>query len=164
MRRFVAFIVVFTILTSLIAIFLLSSCSSNESNNYDDQSAFPPEEILYLGGASILNKFSVYGGPYSESANKEIIIFVPFQLIKEGFNGVVMGIKEDGTQDNLLQTDDFEPGTYITLTKEEYAPYSRLILMLDYSWAGTLMSMRTIDLYTLDEQSSISNELNLKNE
>lgn len=155
MRRF--FLIV------LASMVLFSGCSIFNIKNDRNQLEAPPEDILYLGGAPILNKFSADGGPSSENVNGEIIIFVPFQLVTEGFNGVVLGTKADGTQENLRSTDDFKPGTYLTITKEEYAPYTRLIMMLDYSWHGTLLSMRTIDLYTLEEQSSIIQEFGKNN-
>lgn len=121
----------------------------------------PPESILYLGGAVTLHQFEVVGGPGDPTGGSEIIFRTPIVLEKEGFHLAVVGTTEDDKQDILFTEADIVPQNYYAITEEQYSKYSSLILYLDYTWYGTLMSQRIVDLLTLEELSSVKSEFHL---
>lgn len=151
-------------LLCLVLILLLSlGCSSQTQETsvpetVKSSQACPPESLLYLGGAAILNDFSVTGGPSDAGGQKDIVVFVPFTLVKDGFYFSIVGEKDDGSQTILATQDDLEPGSYLKITEDQYTDFDSFSLTMDYTWEGTLMSMRTINLFTMEEQSSVTQE------
>lgn len=141
---------------------ILCACSPNADNTTDPSTSplrsCPPESLLYLGGAAILNEFTVTGGPSDAGGQKDIVVFVPFTLVKDGFYFAIVGEKDDGTQTILATQDDLEPGSYLKITEDQYTDFDSFSLTMDYTWEGTLMSMRTINLFTMEEQSSVTQE------
>ena len=135
----------------LAVILLLTGCSSSSQKS-------PPESILYLGGAAILEEFEIDGGPGASNGMSSILIRIPVTLEMEGFHFAVIGITPDGTQDIIYTKNDLVPASYLPIGKEIYGDYAKLTLFMDYSWNGALMSMRTVNLLTLEEQSSIAKE------
>lgn len=121
----------------------------------------PPESILYLGGAVTLHQFEVVGGPGDPERCSVILIRTPIVLEKEGFHLAVVGTTEDDEQDILFTEADIVPENYYAITEEQYSKYSSLILYLDYTWYGTLMSQRIVNLLTLEELSSVESEFRL---
>lgn len=120
---------------------LLVGCSKSDCG--------PPEELLYLGGAPILNEFSTSGGSSEASgAQSDIIIFVPLNLVEDGFSASILGTAEDGAQINLLHGASLSPGEYYAISKDTYSNYDELSLHITYMWNGKMMSMRVIDLFS----------------
>lgn len=109
----------------------------------------PPRELWYLGGAPILEAFSTSGAAAKPSGDlTDIVIFVPFQLVQDGFSASILGTTKEGTQDNLLESKELTPGEYYVVSSDTYRKYESLSLHLTYSWDGQVMSMRVIDLYS----------------
>ena len=140
----------------LVLILFLSACSPSAQ-----EPPCPPESILFLGGAAILNEFHIEGGPGDPDRGSSIVIRTPIKLEKEGFHFAVVGFTEDEKQDVLFTEADIAPMSYFVINEEQYRDYAKLVLFLDYSWYGTLLSMRTVDLLTLEEQSSVAKEFDL---
>ena len=136
----------------LALVFCLSACTAAP--------AVPPESILYLGGAPILERFTVDGGPGAgvNGTDLDIVLLIPPNYESEGFHAVCIGYYEDGTQKTIFTEADLTPESYYVINKETYKDFTRLSLCLDYTWNGTLMSMRVIDLLTLEEHSSVITE------
>lgn len=135
---------------------VFSACTTQAENTVSHAS--PPESILYLGGAAILDEFEIKGGPGAFDGTTQIIIRTPTKLEKEGLHFAVIGITEDGTQETLFTESDVVAASYFTIGEEVYCDYVELTLFMDYTWNGILMSMRTINLLTLEEQSSVLQE------
>ena len=135
---------------------LFSACSIQS-----DVNSPPPESILYLGGAAILDEFHIEGGPGDPDGASDIIIRTPIKLEQEGFHFAVIGVTEDETQETIYTEDDITPASYLVIDEEIYCDYVKLTLFIDYSWNGTLMSMRIVNLLTLEEQSSVATEFDL---
>lgn len=121
----------------------------------------PPESILYLGGAPILDEFQIEGGPSDPDGGSSIVIRSPVKLEKEGFHFAVVGFYEDETQVIIFSDEDIAPMNYYVISEEEYRDYTKLILFLDYTWDGTLMSQRIVDLLTGEDQSSVTKEFDI---
>ena len=121
----------------------------------------PPESILYLGGAPILDEFQIEGGPSDPDGGTSIVIRSPVKLEKEGFHFAVVGFYEDETQVIIFSDEDIAPMNYYVISEEEYRDYTKLILFLDYTWDGTLMSQRIVDLLTGEDQSSVTKEFDI---
>lgn len=134
---------------------LLSACAVSEP------AQMPPESILYLGGAAILDGFSIEGGPSSQDGGKSIVILSPSDLEKECFHLAVIGTREDGTQDTLFTDADILPLNYYVIEEETYRSYVELMLYMDYSWNEIRMSTRNVNLLTLEEFSSVETEFDL---
>lgn len=121
----------------------------------------PPESILYLGGAHILERFTVSGGPGDGVDGTSIVIQVPPVYEKEGFHAMCVGYHEDGSQETIFTEEDLTPESYYVIEKETYQKFQRLSLCLDYTWYGTLMSMRIVELLTGEEHSSVATEFDV---
>ena len=138
---------------------MISACTISEP--VSDNAQLPPEGILYLGGAAILDDFSIEGGPGSNDGEKSIVIRTPINLEKECFHLAIIGTMEDGTQDTLFTEADILPLSYYVIEEETYRSYVELMLYMDYTWNGIRMSTRNINLLTLEEFSSVSTEFDL---
>ena len=123
----------------------------------------PPESILYLGGAPILDQFKIEGGPGTgfNNTDLDIVIWIPGNFMNECFHAVCVGVYEDGTQDTVFTEAELTPNGYFGIGKEIYGKYTQLTLYLDYSWNGTLMSQRIVDLLTGEEHSSVTKEFGI---
>ena len=138
---------------------MISACTVSEP--VSDSVQMPPESILYLGGAAILDGFSIEGGPSSHDGMKSIVILSPPDLEKECLTLAIIGTTEDGTQDILFTEADILPSNYYVIEEETYRSYVELMLWMDYSWNGIRMSTRNVNLFTLEEFSSVATEFNL---
>lgn len=141
------------LLTAILLCGSLAACAPKEGFQSP-----PPKSIVYLGGASILNQFSVTGGPGDPSGQKDIVVSVPSTLVMDGFHFAIVGEMNNGAQTILVTEEDLEPGSYLTITEEEYADYDTFSLTMDYTWEDTLMSMRNINLLSMEDVSSLSQE------
>lgn len=141
---------------------ILCACSPNADNTTDPSTSplrsCPPESLLYLGGAAILNEFTVTGGPSDAGGQKDIVVYVPSTLVMDGFHFAVVGETNDGTRTIMITQDVLTPGSYFVIEQEQFADFDTFSMTMDYSWEGTLMSMRNINLLTLEEASSVSQE------
>lgn len=140
---------------------LLCACGAETTPTTEAEAVLPPREILYLGGAHILEQFTVTGGPGSTDGQDTIVIMITPNLVMDGFHLAIAGFYEDGSQDVLVTERDIEPAQYYTIEKDTYSAYSELILYLDYTWNGDLMSQRIVNLLTLEDWSSVRQELGL---
>ena len=114
----------------------------------------PPKELWYLGGAPILDEFYTTGGPEGPEEPRgvptTIVIYVPLNLVQDGFSAGILGITADGELEDLLLHETLTPG-YYTIPKDVYEKYESMTLSLSYSWQGEMMSMRVIDLFTHED-------------
>ena len=140
----------------LALVLCLSACTTTAQ-----EPPCPPESILYLGGAPILDEFQIEGGPSDPEGGTSIVIRSPVKLEKEGFHFAVVGFYEDETQVMVFSDEDIAPMNYYVISEEEYRDYTKLILFLDYTWYGTLMSQRIVDLLTGEDQSSVTKEFDI---
>lgn len=118
------------------------------------QDGAPPKELWYLGGAPILDEFYTTGGPEGPEEPRgvptTIVIYVPLNLVQDGFSAGILGITADGELEDLLLHETLTPG-YYTIPKDVYEKYESMTLSLSYSWQGEMMSMRVIDLFTHED-------------
>ena len=115
------------------------------------QDGAPPKELWYLGGAPILDEFYTTGGPEEpRGVPTTIVIYVPLNLVQDGFSAGILGITADGELEDLLLHETLTPG-YYTIPKDVYEKYESMTLSLSYSWQGEMMSMRVIDLFTHED-------------
>ena len=118
------------------------------------QDGAPPKELWYLGGAPILDEFYTTGGPEGPEEPRgvptTIVIYVPLNLVQDGFSAGILGITADGELEDLLLHETLTPG-YYTIPKDVYEKYESMTLNLSYSWQGEMMSMRVIDLFTHED-------------
>lgn len=118
------------------------------------QDGAPPKELWYLGGAPILDEFYTTGGPEGPEEPRgvptTIVIYVPLNLVQDGFSAGILGITADGELEDLLLHETLTPG-YYTIPKDVYEKYESMTLNLDYSWQGEMMSTRVIDLFTHED-------------
>lgn len=140
------------ILRSIQSLFLILIFAAAVTGCAKEEAApAPPRQLWYLGGAPILADFSVSGGPADSSAKPiSITIYVPLNLVQDGFGAAILGTAPDGTQTNLLLEKTLEPG-YYNIEPEEYEAYESLTLHLSYHWAGEMLSMRVIDLFSQED-------------
>lgn len=108
-----------------------------------------------------MEQFTVTGGPGSTDGQDAIVIMITPNLVMDGFHLTIAGFYDDGSQDVLVTERDIEPAQYYTIEKDTYSAYSELILYLDYTWNGDLMSQRIVNLLTLEDWSSVRQELGL---
>lgn len=95
-----------------------------------------------------MNKFSTTGGENLISGEKsDIVIYVPLDLVEEGFAASILGMTEDD-EVNLLHGTDLTPGEYYIVSYDDYCKFSNLSLHLTYAWNGHVMSRRVIDLFS----------------
>ena len=115
------------------------------------QDGAPPKELWYLGGAPILDDFSTSGGPEDPSGvPTTITVYVPLNLVQDGFSAGILAETAGGEQEDLLLHETLTPG-YYTIPKDIYQKYESMTLNLDYSWQGEMMSTRVIDLFTHED-------------
>ena len=115
------------------------------------QDGAPPKELWYLGGAPILDDFSTSGGPEEpDGVPTTIVIYVPLNLVQDGFSAGILAETADGEQEDLLLHKTLPAGHY-TIPKDVYEKYESMTLSLSYSWQGEMMSMRVIDLFTHED-------------
>ena len=115
------------------------------------QDGAPPKELWYLGGAPILDDFSTSGGPEEpDGVPTTIVIYVPLNLVQDGFSAGILAETADGEQEDLLLHKTL-PAGYYTIPKDVYEKYESMTLLISYSWQGELMSMRSIDLFTHED-------------
>lgn len=134
MKKFIAVLMVAILSLSLVG------CGKQETA--------PPRELWYLGGASILDGFEVTA--CASEGSGDIVLFIPFDFVAEGFRAsTVQDSKEE--QVNLLKDVTFSPGSYYAIPEEAYQGMDTLYLHLEYSWEGTTLSQRWIDLFTGEE-------------
>ena len=145
-----------------ISFLLIALCMMISACAVSEPAQTPPESILYLGGAAILDGFSIEGGPSSQDGRKSIVILSPPDLEKECFHLAIIGTKEDGTRDTLYTEADILPLTYYVIEEEAYRSYVELMLYMDYSWNGIRMSTRNVNLLTMEEFSSVATEFDLE--
>lgn len=147
------------ILILMAAIFLLllslTGCSHSDSvadsTQNRSQDGAPPKELWYLGGAPILDDFSTSGGPEEpDGVPTTIVIYVPLNLVQDGFSAGILAETADGEQEDLLLHKTLPAGHY-TIPKDVYEKYESMTLSLSYSWQGEMMSMRVIDLFTHED-------------
>ena len=63
------------------------------------QDGAPPKELWYLGGAPILDDFSTSGGPEEpDGVPTTIVIYVPLNLVQDGFSAGILAETADGEQ------------------------------------------------------------------
>lgn len=114
----------------------------------------PPKELWYLGGAPILDDFYTTGGPEGPEEPRgvptSIVIYVPLNLVQDGFSAGILGMTADGESEDLLLHKTLPTG-YYTIPKDVYEKYESMTLLISYSWQGELMSMRSIDLFTHED-------------
>lgn len=111
----------------------------------------PPKELWYLGGAPILDDFSTSGGPEEpDGVPTTIVVYVPLNLVQDGFSAGIIAETADGEQEDLLLHKTLPTG-YYTISEDIYQKYESMTLNLSYSWQGELMSMRVIDLFTHED-------------
>ena len=129
-------------------IFLIVMCCLFFSYGCHKSIDSPPEALWYLGGAPILADFSTTGGENLVSGEKsDIVIYVPLDLVEEGFAASILGMTEDD-EVNLLHGTDLTPGEYYIVSYDDYCKFSNLTLHLTYAWNGHVMSRRVIDLFS----------------
>ena len=122
--------------------------ATDASNSQDGAS---PKELCYLGGAPILDDFSTSGGPEGpDGVPTTIVIYVPLNLVQDGFSAGIIAETADGEQEDLLLHETLTPGHY-TIPKDVYEKYESMTLNLTYMWQGEPMSMRVIDLFTHED-------------
>lgn len=122
--------------------------ATDASNSQDGAS---PKELCYLGGAPILDDFSTSGGPEGpDGVPTTIVIYVPLNLVQDGFSAGILGMTADGESEDLLLHKTLPTG-YYTIPKDVYEKYESMTLLISYSWQGELMSMRSIDLFTHED-------------
>ena len=115
------------------------------------QDGAPPKELWYLGGAPILDDFSTSGGPEEpDGVPTTIVIYVPLNLVQDGFSAGILGITADGELEDLLLHETLTPG-YYTIPKDVYEKYESMTLLISYIWQGEMMSSRSIDLFTHED-------------
>lgn len=115
------------------------------------QDGAPPKELWYLGGAPFLDDFYTSGGPAEpDSVPTSIVIYVPLNLVQDGFSAGILAETADGEQEDLLLHKTLPTG-YYTIPKDVYEKYESMTLNLSYSWQGEMMSMRVIDLFTHED-------------
>lgn len=114
----------------------------------------PPKELWYLGGAPILDEFYTTGGPEGPEEPRgvptTIVIYVPLNLVQDGFSAGILGITADGELEDLLLHETLTPG-YYTIPKDVYEKYESMTLLISYIWQGEMMSSRSIDLFTHED-------------
>lgn len=110
----------------------------------------PPRELWYLGGAPILDGFQVVSTP-GEDRQLDIVLFIPFDFVEEGFFCDAQGETRDGQVVHLLEGVTFTPGSYHGIPWEACQELDSLVLSLTYSWDGTVLSSRYLDLLTGEE-------------
>ena len=111
----------------------------------------PPKELWHLGGAPILDEFFTSGGPEDPSGvQTTLIVFVPLNLVQDGFSAGIIAETADGEQEDLLLHKTLTPG-YYTIPKDIYQKYETMTLNLSYIWQGEMMSSRVIDLFTHED-------------
>lgn len=121
---------------------------STQNRSQDDA---PPKELWYLGGAPILDDFSTSGGPAEpDGVPTTIVVYVPLNLVQDGFSAGIIAETADGEQEDLLLHKTLPTG-YYTISEDIYQKYESMTLNLSYSWQGELMSMRVIDLFTHED-------------
>ena len=78
------------------------------------QDGAPPKELWYLGGAPILDEFYTTGGPEGPEEPRgvptTIVIYVPLNLVQDGFSAGILGITADGELEDLLLHETLTPG------------------------------------------------------
>lgn len=118
------------------------------------QDGAPPKELWYLGGAPILDEFHTTGGPEGPEEPRgvptTIVIYVPLNLVQDGFSAGILGITADGELEDLLLHETLTPG-YYTIPKDVYEKYESMTLLISYIWQGEMMSSRSIDLFTHED-------------
>ncbi len=118
------------------------------------QDGAPPKELWYLGGAPILDEFYTTGGPEGPEEPRgvptTIVIYVPLNLVQDGFSAGILGITADGELEDLLLHETLTPG-YYTIPKDVYEKYESMTLLISYIWQGEMMSSRSIDLFTHED-------------
>ena len=115
------------------------------------QDGAPPKELWYLGGAPILDDFSTSGGPEEpDGVPTTIVVYVPLNLVHDGFSAGIIAETADGEQEDLLLHKTLPTG-YYTISEDIYQKYESMTLNLSYSWQGEMMSMRVIDLFTHED-------------
>lgn len=132
-----------TLLLALVLSLSLIGCSQDASA--------PPQELWYLGGASILEGFDVTACPGEGSG--DIVLFIPFDFVAEGFHASTAQDSEE-EQVDLLKDVTFSPGSYYAIPEDAYQGMDTLYLYLEYSWEGTTLSRRWIDLFTGEDSVS----------
>ena len=114
----------------------------------------PPKELWYLGGAPILDDFYTTGGPEGPEEPRgvptSIVIYVPLNLVRDGFSAGILGLTADGESEDLLLHKTLPTG-YYTIPKDVYEKYESMTLLISYIWQGELMSSRSIDLFTHED-------------
>ena len=149
------------ILIAAVFLLLLSLAGCSHSDSVPDstldstqnrsQDGAPPKELWYLGGAPILDDFSTSGGPEDPSGvPTTIVIYVPLNLVQDGFSAGIIAETADGEQEDLLLHKTLPTG-YYTIPKDVYEKYESMTLNLTYMWQGEPMSMRVIDLFTHED-------------
>ncbi len=134
------------VLIAAVFLLLLSLAGCGRSGNA------PPKELWYLGGAPILSNFSTSGGTVEPTGMQtDIVVYVPLNLVQDGFLASILGTTADGKQENLLLHEALTPGEYYSISHDIYQKYESLTLHLTYSWQGEMMSMRVIDLFTHED-------------
>ena len=115
------------------------------------QDGAPPKELWYLGGAPILDDFSTSGGSEEpDGVPTTIVIYVPLNLVQDGFSAGILAETADGEQEDLLLHKTLPAGHY-TIPKDVYEKYESMTLLISYIWQGEMMSMRVIDLFTHED-------------
>ena len=115
------------------------------------QDGAPPKELWYLGGAPILDDFSTSGGPEEPGGvPTTIVIYVPLNLVQDGFSAGILAETADGELEDLLLHETLTPG-YYTIPKDVYEKYESMTLLISYIWQGEMMSSRSIDLFTHED-------------
>mgnify|MGYP004641790275 FL=1 len=137
--------------TVLLLLLSLTRCSHPDSTQNRSQDGAPPKELWYLGGAPLLDDFSTSGGPEEpDGVPTTIVIYVPLNLVQDGFSAGILAETADGEQEDLLLHKTLPAGHY-TIPKDVYEKYESMTLSLSYSWQGEMMSMRVIDLFTHED-------------
>ena len=155
-RILILMAVVFLLLLSLAGCSHSDSASDSipDSTQIRSQDGPPPKELWYLGGAPILDEFYTTGGPEGPEEPRgvptTIVIYVPLNLVQDGFSAGILAETADGEQEDLLLHKTLPAGHY-TIPKDVYEKYESMTLSLSYSWQGEMMSMRVIDLFTHED-------------
>ncbi len=133
----------------LVLLLPLAGCARSDAASQDGA---PPKTLWHLGGAPILADFSTSGGTVEPTGvQTDIVIYVPMNLVKDGFYAYITGTTPDGEQEDLAHNDALTPGSYYVISSDTWQKYDSLILHVGYSWQGELMSMRVIDLFTHED-------------
>ena len=155
-RILILMAVVFLLLLSLAGCSHSDSASDSipDSTQIRSQDGPPPKELWYLGGAPILDEFYTTGGPEGPEEPRgvptTIVIYVPLNLVQDGFSAGILGITADGELEDLLLHETLTPG-YYTIPKDVYEKYESMTLLISYIWQGEMMSSRSIDLFTHED-------------